>query len=139
MTDQLLEIASEARNAGHLVELREDLERLLVMPSWNDPYLRDLSHDIVLEVNSTPVGLRFNVYEAYAGSCLLVTWADQVGLWFDTYCRRWVANAYWWSYREIWGWQVALPWPGLDKALEQTTECARQFDRLSRFPELMND
>ena len=134
----LEQIGEEAKKACVMVGL-DDSGRVELYPEWSEAFLRDLSGDVVIRVESTPLGVRYLIYESIAGGALLPVWPDSMGYWIHDHLRSWVHYAYWWSCQHIWGWAATLPWEGLEQALVLAKEQAYRLERTCRFPELLNE
>ena len=133
----LADIILEAHAAGMRVDLTSDdhTDRFSIFPHWNERYLQDQDGMIGIEVRKTIVGIRFHVYEDWAfGSMLRPAWAENVAFIAKSHLRQWIRGIfltiYWWTFRNLWGWQVALPWEGLDHAVEVARIEARNFQRI---------
>ena len=108
MAEALKTLAAEALQLGLRVEWPDkgSPDHLVV---W-----RDGLGDVLLQVQPTPLGLRYVAYECDFGNVVPSQWCDKV-----------VANrrpgpllrAYWWSYRQLWGWLTFRRWRGLAEAL----------------------
>lgn len=121
----LLLIAEQATSAGCYSEW-VDNGNLLVFPTF-DGDLVSYSGDISFEVKETLVGLRFVVVEHYGGFMLSPIWPEDVGLWVKRELRDWCSAVYWWTFRNIWGWQVSHPWESLEQTMALTREKAEMF------------
>ena len=121
----LLQIAEDAIAVGCRVEWPTE-KTLLVFPFFKRE-LEGYSGDISFEIRNTLVGLRFVVVEHYAGFMLSPMWAEDLGTWMRSELRKWCSDFYWWTFRNIWGWQVSHPWESLEQAVALTTIKTRMF------------
>ena len=133
------DILMEARAAGMRVDLNSDehSDRFSIFPHWNERFIQDQDGMIGIEVRKTIVGIRFHVYEDWAaGMMLKPSWAENIAFVAESHLREWIRGLvlmiYWWSFRNLWGWQVALPWEGLDHAVEVARIEARKFELITR-------
>ena len=122
---KLAAVAQAAQSAG--CQTREEGNRGLVFyPRFGD-HLGPYGGDIGVEVRATPLGLRYVVYEEYAGGVLSPGGAHEVGDWLLAHLGRRVENAYWWTYREIWGWLHSHRWIGLPQAYSVAHNATQRF------------
>lgn len=89
--------------------------------------LEQYNGDIAVQVRHTPLGPRYCVYEEYAGHCLTPYWPAAFGHWLQDRLGMAVANAYWWTYRNWWGWLDTHHWRGLEQACCLATAGAHGF------------
>ena len=71
--------------------------------------------DVMLQVEPSPLGLRYVIYESNFGGTIPEHWSD-------TTCHALplpIRVAYWWTYRHLWGWLTHRRWRGLPEALSR--------------------
>jgi hypothetical protein len=73
---------------------------------------RNAGDDVRLQVEHTPLGLRYMTYECICGTRVPEHWSDTAG---HALPQR-VQAVYWWTYRHIWGWLTYRRWRGLPEA-----------------------
>ena len=108
MASALETLAAEALQLGLRVEWPEEgsTYRLVI---W-----RDGPGDVLLQVQPTPLGLRYISYESDFGDVVPSHWCDTV---VAGHRQGPLLHAYWWSYRKLWGWLTFRRWRGLTEAL----------------------
>ena len=108
MTATLESIKAEAEAPPGLVAQwsEEGTSRWLVI--W-----RRTGDDVLLQVEPSPLGLRYVIYDCDFGSRIPEHWSDTAG---HALPQR-VQTLYWWTYRRLWGWLTLRRWRGLSEAL----------------------
>jgi hypothetical protein len=81
---------------------------------WLVIWRRD-GDDVLLQVEHTPLGLRYTTYECTWGARIPEHWSDTTG---HALPQR-VQTFYWWTYRHLWGWLTIHRWRGLPEALSR--------------------
>jgi hypothetical protein len=126
MTDPRLEIVSNSAAAAGLTVRMEGTRCLVFYPRFAGA-LKQYEGDIAVEVRLTPLGLRYFVYEQYAGYQLAPYWPSDIGYWLQVQLGEALADVYWWSYRSWWGWLDTHRWVSLQEASCTATSSALVF------------
>ena len=108
MPDTLESIKAEADAQPGLAAQLSDLEGTPRLVIW-----RNAGGDVLLQVEPTPLGLRYTAYECTCGTRVPEHWSDTAG---HALPQR-LQSAYWWTYRHLWGWLTHHRWRGLPEAL----------------------
>jgi hypothetical protein len=125
-TDPKLAAAAQAVQSAGCHTRAEGTRGLVFYPHFED-HLGAYLGDVAVEVRATPLGLRYVVYEEIAGAILSPGGAHEIGDWLLTHLGRRIENAYWWSYRKVWGWLHSHRWIGLPQAYSVAYQATHQF------------
>jgi len=126
MVDHRLEILGDAATAAGLTVRTEGTHCLVFYPRFAGE-LEEYEGNIAVQVCLTPLGLRYFVYEGYAGYQLTPYWPTDIGQWLEVRLGEALADAYWWSYRSWWGWLDTHRWVSLQEASCTATSSALVF------------
>ncbi|QVV66531.1 hypothetical protein [Synechococcus sp. LA31] len=127
-TDPKLAAVAQAAAAQGLAVCHQREDCLEFYPQFKGA-LEDYTGVVVVQVCRTPLGLRYDVYEELAGGVLSPGGAHDIGDWLTVRLGRHIANAYWWSYRRIWGWLHSHRWIDLPQACRVAHKAAHQLHR----------
>jgi hypothetical protein len=126
-TDQQLQRVIQAAEAAGLDASLEGTSYLVFYPKFTGA-LGAYTGDIAVQVRPTPVGLRYCVYEEYAGFALAPGWEHELAIFlFGNHKALALRNAYWWTFRHWWGWLSTRAWRGLEEASSTANNCALRF------------
>lgn len=126
-TDPKLAAVAQAAAAQGLAVCHQREDCLEFYPQFKGA-LEDYTGVVVVQVCRTPWACGTTFMRSWPEGAL-PGGAHDIGDWLTVRLGRHIANAYWWSYRRIWGWLHSHRWIDLPQACRVAHKAAHQLHR----------